>query len=84
MVDLGDESIEVGVDVPTPAVNVQVFGDGSISEAFGGFLSSLIGGFTSFTRKIVDSDTSMKALVNLTAVTVVVTTLIVAYRTIGR
>ena len=84
MVDLGDDAIDVTVDVPAPAVNVQVFGDGSLSEAFAGFLSSVVGAFSSFFRKIVATETTMAALTNLTAVLIVVFSLVLAYRTIGK
>ena len=83
MVDLtGGETIDV--DVPAPSVSVQVFGDGSIGEAFGGFLESIIGGFVNFMKKIIASETSMKALTNLPAVLIVAMALLMAYRTVGR
>lgn len=70
--------------IPEPSVNVQVFGEGSIGDAFGGFLSSVVGGFTSLMRKLVDAETSMKAMVNLVAFLIIVVTLIIAYRQIGK
>ena len=83
MVDLtNDPSIDV--DVPAPSVSVQVFGDGSIGEAFGGFMESIIGGLMNFFKKIIASETSMRALTNLTAVLIVAMALLMAYRTVGR
>jgi hypothetical protein len=85
MVDI-DNSNDLGltVDIPEPNVNVQVFGEGSIGDAFGGFLSSIVGGFNAFMRKVISSETTLKALVHLTALTIIVLSLILAYRTIGR
>jgi len=83
MVELGgDESISV--DIPPPSVNVQVFGEGSIGDAFGGFLEGIVGGFLSLMKKIVASDTTITALANLTALLIVIASLIIAYRSIGR
>ena len=86
MVDLnnGSDELDVSVDIPPPAVNVQVFGDGSIGDAFGGFLTSIVGGFGSLLRKIIASETSMKALASLCALGIVIASLILAYRTIGQ
>ena len=78
------ESQEIAVDVPQPSVNVSVFGEGSIGDAFGGFLTSIVGGFNSLFRKIASSETTLKALVHLMAVLMVVGALLIAYRTIGR
>ena len=86
MVDLnGNETdLDLTVDIPPPAVNVQVFGEGSVGDAFGGFLTGIIGGFLSFLKKVVSSETSMRAMSNLTALFIVIASLILAYRTIGR
>lgn len=84
MVDLDPNNTDITVDIPPPAVNVQVFGDGSIGDAFGGFLTGIVGGLLSFTKKIISSETSMKALVMLTALGIVISSLILAYRTIGK
>jgi len=65
---------------PEPSVNVQVFGDGSIGDAFGGAVSSLLGGFTSFMRKIINTQTSMQAMTNLVAVVIIIATIIMAWR----
>lgn len=82
MVDLNPDN-EISVDIPEPSVNVQVFGEGSIGEAFGGFMSSIVNGFNSLLKKIISSETGLKALVNLSAVLIVVVALLVAYRTVG-
>jgi len=86
MVDLdnNDNATDLTVDIPQPKVNVQVFGEGSIGDAFGGFLTGIIGGFLSLMKKIISSETSMKALVMLTALGIVIASLILAYRSIGR
>ena len=84
MVDLDPNNTDIQVDIPPPAVNVQVFGDGSVGDAFGGFLTGIVGGFLSFMKKIISSETSMKALVMLTALGIVISSLILAYRTIGK
>ena len=83
MVDFTDGQ-SIDVDVPAPSVSVQVFGDGSIGEAFGGFMESIIGGLMNFFKKIIASETSMRALTNLTAVLIVAMALLIAYRTVGR
>ena len=82
MVDLNNTD-GINVDIPEPSVNVQVFGEGSIGDAFGGFLSSIVGGFNSLLKKIISSETGLKALVNLSAVLIVIVALLVAYRTVG-
>ena len=82
MVEFPDDSI--AVDIPPPAVNVQVFGEGSIGDAFGGFLTSIVGGFGSLLKKIIASETSMRALASLCALGIVVASLILAYGTIGK
>lgn len=84
MVDLEPDNTDLTVDIPQPSVNVQVFGEGSIGDAFGGFLTGIVGGFLSLMKKIISSETSMKALVMLTALGIVIASLILAYRSIGR
>ena len=86
MVDLDNTNTttDLTVDIPQPNVNVQVFGEGSVGDAFGGFLTGIIGGFLSFLKKVISSETSMKALVMLTALGIVISSLILAYRTIGK
>ena len=84
MVELNPDDTNLTVDIPEPSVNVQVFGDGSIGDAFGGFISSIVGGFNSLLKKIISSETGLKALVNLSAVLIIVVALLVAYRTVGR
>ena len=78
------EDQEIAVDIPEPNVNISVFGEGSIGDAFGGFMTSIIHGFNSLFRKIASSETTLKALVHLMAVLIVVGALLMAYRTIGR
>ena len=83
MVELPNDQ-GLSVDIPEPNVSVQVFGEGSIGDAFGGFLSSIVNAFNSLLKKIISSETTLKALVNLSALMIVGLSLIVAYRTIGR
>ena len=56
----------------------------TIGDAFGGFLSSIVSGFNSLLKKIISSETGLKALVNLSALLIVIVALLVAYRTVGR
>tara|TARA_R100000655_G_scaffold66105_4_gene104522 strand:+ start:2562 stop:2825 length:264 start_codon:yes stop_codon:yes gene_type:complete len=83
MVELNPDD-GITVDIPEPSVNVQVFGEGSIGDAFGGFITSIVSGFNSFLKKIISSETGLKALVNLSAVMIIIVALLVAYRTVGQ
>ena len=83
MVDL-TETDPFDIDVPQPSVNIKVFGDDSIGDAFGGILEGIVGGFLSLMKKLVASETSITALANLTSLLIVIAALIIAYRSIGR